>query len=206
MSNCVGVSRRRVRYDDNTCVTSYWRMTADYYSLHTQRKLHHCVTDVRRQYPIAPLFRGDLTHAQTMCTRLSLHDPQNVSGGESGNKARIGQSRNPRLVSIKLFINTPFIYVSFYQTHFCRTAFFHTSKIVMPQFRWPQVENDISLAREVVGQRPSRPADWDIVAVVLSSAFSTPNKPVHLRGRGCRERMDRLIEKFRADDTQSLKR
>ena len=65
--------------------TDVW--TADYYSLHTQRKLHHCVTDVRRQYPIAPLFRGDLTHAQTMCTRLSLRDPQNVSGGESGNEA-----------------------------------------------------------------------------------------------------------------------
>ena len=62
-------------------------LTTNYYSLHSQRKLHHCVTDVRRQYPIAPLFRGDLAHAQTMCTRLSLRDPQNVSGGESGNEA-----------------------------------------------------------------------------------------------------------------------
>ena len=34
--------------------------TVNYSSLHTQRKLHHCVTDVKRQYPIAPLFRGDL--------------------------------------------------------------------------------------------------------------------------------------------------
>ena len=62
--------------------------TVNYSSLHTQRKLHHCVTDVKRQYPIAPLFRGDLAHAQTMCTRLSLRDPQNVTGGESGNEAR----------------------------------------------------------------------------------------------------------------------
>ena len=61
--------------------------TADYYSLQTEWKLHHCVTDVRRQYPIAPLFRGDLVHAQTMCTRLSLRDSQNVSRGESGNEA-----------------------------------------------------------------------------------------------------------------------
>ena len=53
--------------------------TTDYYSLHTQWKLHHCVTDVRRQYPIAPLFQGDLAHAQTMCTRLSLHVPQNAA-------------------------------------------------------------------------------------------------------------------------------
>ena len=62
-------------------------LTVDYSGLHTQRKLHHCVTDVRQQYPIAPLFRGDLAHAQTVCTRLSLCDPQNMSGGESGNEA-----------------------------------------------------------------------------------------------------------------------
>ena len=60
----------------------------DYSSLHTQQKLHHCVMDVRQQYPIAPPFRGDLAHAQTVCTRLSLYDPQNVSRGESGNEAR----------------------------------------------------------------------------------------------------------------------
>ena len=47
-------------------------LTADYYSLPSQRKLHHCVMNVRRQYPIAPLFRGNLAHAQTMCTRLSF--------------------------------------------------------------------------------------------------------------------------------------
>ena len=54
--------------------------TTDYY---TERKLHHCVTDVRRQYPIAPLFRGDLAHAQTMCTRLSPQPPER-GGGEPG--------------------------------------------------------------------------------------------------------------------------
>ena len=46
--------------------------TADYYGLHTQWKLHYCVMDMRRQCPIAPLFRGDLAHVQKMCTRLSL--------------------------------------------------------------------------------------------------------------------------------------
>ena len=53
--------------------------TADYYSLQTEQKLYNCVMDVRRQYPIAPLFRGNLAHAQTMCTRLALCDPQNVA-------------------------------------------------------------------------------------------------------------------------------
>ena len=74
--------------------------TADYYGLHTQRKLHHCVRNMRRQYSIAPLFRGDLLHAQTMCTRLSLCDPQNASVGELGNKARVSLS------GISLFSNS----------------------------------------------------------------------------------------------------
>ena len=81
---------------------------------------------------------------------------------------------------------------------FCRDA--------MPQFRWPEVANDILLAREVIGRRPSKPADWDVIAGILSSVFSKPGKLVCLKGRGCRERLDRLVEKYRTDDTQSLKR
>ena len=50
--------------------------------------VHHCVTGGRQQYPITPLFWGDLVHVQTMCTRLFLHDPQNVDGGEPRNEAR----------------------------------------------------------------------------------------------------------------------
>ena len=65
----------------------------------------------------------------------------------------------------------------------------------MSQIRLPVVANDISLAREVVGQRPSTSKDWEAVAAMLSSTFSTPSKPVHLKGRGCRERMERLLEK-----------
>ena len=76
----------------------------------------------------------------------------------------------------------------------------------MPQFRWPEVANDIMLAKEVVGRRPSKPADWDEIADILSSAFSTQAKPVKLKGRGCRERLERLVEKYRADESQSLRR
>ena len=60
--------------------------TADYYILCTQWKLHHCVTDVRRQYPITPLFHDDLAHAQVMCTSLSVRGPLNMSSGEPGNE------------------------------------------------------------------------------------------------------------------------
>ena len=75
----------------------------------------------------------------------------------------------------------------------------------MPQFRWSEVVNNILLAREVVGRRPSKPADWDEIAGILSSAFSKPSKSVKLKGRGCRERLDRLVAKYRTDDSQSLK-
>ena len=76
----------------------------------------------------------------------------------------------------------------------------------MPQFRWPELVHDISLAREVADRRPSNSAGWDAIADLLSPMFTTPSKPVMLKGRGCKDRMDRLIQKFRAEDAQSLKR
>ena len=81
-----------------------------------------------------------------------------------------------------------------------------TRRFSMPQFRWPELMHDISLAREGASSHPSKPADWESIAGVLSSAFSTEDKPIELKGRGCRERMDRLLEKFRAEDSKSLKR
>ena len=76
----------------------------------------------------------------------------------------------------------------------------------MPQFRWSEVQNDIILAREVAAKRPSKLIDWESIAKTLSAAFTTSSRPVHLKGRGCKERMDRLLAKFSSDDTQSLKR
>ena len=76
----------------------------------------------------------------------------------------------------------------------------------MPQFRWPSVEHDIALAKEVVGRRPTKLSDWETIARVLSSAFTSPSKVVDIRGRGCRERMERLLMKFRSEDRKSLKR
>ena len=54
----------------------------------------------------------------------------------------------------------------------------------MPQFLWPELRHDISLAREVASSRPSKPADWESIAGVLSSTFSTEDKPIELKGRG----------------------
>ena len=76
----------------------------------------------------------------------------------------------------------------------------------MPQFRWPEMKHDIALAKEVASVRPSKPADWEVIAGVLSAAFSTDDKPITLKGRGCRERLDWLVEKFKTEEAKSLKR
>lgn len=72
--------------------------------------------------------------------------------------------------------------------------------------RWPEVFHDLALAKEVIPWMPEKPADWDKIADRLSEAFSTDQKVVELKGRGCRERMDRLLEKFEKEDAKSFKR
>ena len=74
----------------------------------------------------------------------------------------------------------------------------------MPGFRW-EVNHDIALALEVVSKRPQKPADWINLAEALGKSFSTEN-PVQLKGRGCKERLDLLLKKYKDDDKKALKR
>lgn len=76
----------------------------------------------------------------------------------------------------------------------------------MAPFRWPDPLYDIALAREVAAKRPQKPQDWDAIAEVLSKDFSTEDKPVELKGRACKDRMNLLITKYKAEDARSLKR
>ncbi|XP_028394488.1 uncharacterized protein LOC114518681 [Dendronephthya gigantea] len=76
----------------------------------------------------------------------------------------------------------------------------------MPPFRWPKVEHDLALCKEVVAERPVRPEDWEIIASSLSVIFSTTESQVHLKGRSCREHLDLLVKKFKADEKNALKR
>lgn len=87
----------------------------------------------------------------------------------------------------------------------CQCTFFRM-QCQMPSFRWPDVANDISLAKEVISRRPDKPSDWESIACTLSELFSTEEKPVALKGRGCRERMELLTKKYREEDNKSLKR
>ena len=63
----------------------------------------------------------------------------------------------------------------------------------MPAFRWNDTAHDIALAKEVIACRPSKPLDWDYITTRLNAVFATKEKPV-VKGRGCRERLDRLLE------------
>ena len=72
---------------------------------------------------------------------------------------------------------------------------------VMPPFRWPKVEHDLALVKEYTESRPSKPDEWDEVAKRLSVVFQSK-----VKGRGCREHLDLLIKKHKADEKKALKR
>jgi hypothetical protein len=66
--------------------------------------------------------------------------------------------------------------------------------------------NNIMLATEVAARRPTSSSEWDVIARILSDAFSTVEKPVDVSGRACRERLERLLNKYKDEDKKSLKR
>ena len=76
----------------------------------------------------------------------------------------------------------------------------------MSPFRWPSIQQDLALAREVAARKPEKTSDWDAVALALSQAFSTDENVIMLKARGCRERMERLLQKYRTEDAKGLKR
>ena len=73
----------------------------------------------------------------------------------------------------------------------------------MPPFRWPKVEHDLALVKEFTELRPSKPEEWDRLVKRLSAVF---NSEVQLSGRGCREHLDLLIKKHKANEKKALKR
>ena len=76
----------------------------------------------------------------------------------------------------------------------------------MPGFKWPYVAQDIALATEVATVRPNKLTDWEAIAKTLTSLFSTTDKRVSLKGRGCKDRMDLLLRKYKEEDSKLLKR
>jgi len=65
----------------------------------------------------------------------------------------------------------------------------------MAPFRWPESKHELALAREVAKYFPEKPQEWNEVAKTLSKTFSSDHKQVELKGRGYREKMDRILQK-----------
>lgn len=66
--------------------------------------------------------------------------------------------------------------------------------------------HDLALAKEVAQDMPEKPQEWEDIAKRLSKVFSTEAKQVELKGRGCRERMDRILDRYKEEDAKALKR
>ena len=76
----------------------------------------------------------------------------------------------------------------------------------MAPFRLPLPLNDVMLATEVAARKPMCATEWDVIASILSTVFSTNERKVVLSGRACRERLDRILNKYLEDDKKALKR
>ena len=76
----------------------------------------------------------------------------------------------------------------------------------MAPFRWTEARHEFTLAKEVAQHSPEKPDEWDAVAKRLSKAFSTDSYTVEHKGRGCREKMDRILTKYKEEDMKGLKR
>ena len=72
-------------------------------------------------------------------------------------------------------------------------------------FRW-SLPQDIALCEEVRNTRPDRLEQWQTIADRLNKAFSTEEFEMDVRGRGCRERLNLLVRKYREEDRKSLRR
>lgn len=68
------------------------------------------------------------------------------------------------------------------------------------------MKHELALAKEVAKYFPEKPQEWDEVTKILSKAFSTDDKQVEVKGRGCREKMDRILEKYKSEEAKALKR
>ena len=68
------------------------------------------------------------------------------------------------------------------------------------------LDGSIQMAKEVAFRKPQTHQEWDELATVLSEVFTSDSNRVELKGRGCRERLARLIEKNEQDDKKSLKK
>ena len=59
---------------------------------------------------------------------------------------------------------------------------------------------------KILRPNPEKPDEWEAIAKRLGEVFSTDSNTVELKGRGCREKMDRILTKYKAEEVKDLKK
>ena len=54
---------------------------------------------------------------------------------------------------------------------------------MLTKFWWPKINNNLVLAREVAACRPTKACDWDEIAIMLNTLFSSPEREVDFKGK-----------------------
>lgn len=97
---------------------------------------------------------------------------------------------------LELFRQSITLWLQFLMIRGCLNVYFVS---YLAPFRWPNIQNDLALAKKVAARKPQTHQDWDEIATVLSGVLGSESNRVDLKGRGCRERLARLIEKDEQD-------
>lgn len=89
---------------------------------------------------------------------------------------------------LELFRQSITLWLEFLMICGCSIVYFVS---YMAPFRWPNIQNDLALAKEVAARKPQTHQDWDEIASVPSGVFiiSSDSNRVDLKGRRCRERL-----------------
>ena len=75
----------------------------------------------------------------------------------------------------------------------------------MAPFCPPEVRHKLARAKEVAQHNPEKPDEWEAIARILGKAFSADSYIVELKGRGCHEKMDQILTKYKEEDIEGLK-
>ena len=63
----------------------------------------------------------------------------------------------------------------------------------------------MAFVKEVAQDSPKKPDEWEAVDKRLGKAFSTDSYTVELKGKGCREKMNQILTKYKEEDVKGLK-
>ena len=66
------------------------------------------------------------------------------------------------------------------------------------------MKHELAVAKEVAKYFPEKPQEWDEVANILSKVFSTDDKQVEVKEGGCREKINKKLEKYKSQEAKAV--